>query len=117
MPSQFEITASEDQTCRFRLRSPTGATLLLSVNLPDHASTLQAIERFQKICMLDQNYQQETLADHRYRFRVVDSAGEPIGESPAFDAEKLMQASIKLTQLNGARATVATDASRRPARN
>lgn len=113
MQGQYEIISADDSAIRFRLRSATGSILATSRPFADREALVAGVREFQQICLSNVPFHREALEDGRWRFVVQTPQGEALAESPPFESQKLMDASVKLTQLNGPRAPIGTDRSRR----
>lgn len=114
MQGQYEIISNDaGDALRFRLRSATGSILATSRPFADRDALVAGVREFQQACLANLPFQRQPVEGGRWRFVVPDATGEPLAESPTFETEKLMDASVKLTQLNGPRAPIAADRSRR----
>lgn len=113
MQGQYEIISADDDAVRFRLRSATGSILAISRPFTDRDALVAGVREFQQICLSNVPFHREALEEGRWRFVVHTPQGDALAESPPFENQKLMEASVKLTQLNGPRAPLGTDRSRR----
>lgn len=91
----IEILKIDDDSYQFKLKSPSGGTILNSIGFKSEDAVHQMVSNLDGLIKKPAAFERKTNHSGKFQFNLKDGSGKTIGHSQLYDSEAGMENGIK----------------------